>query len=342
MENCYNKSMSKEKLPVDIVMEGGGVKGIGLIGALKVIEKQYRFQRVAGTSVGALIGALVASGMSAKEVGDLLERTNLKAFRDPNLLSRFGPVGQGAALLLQKGIYKGDSLYQWVEEQLALRGIRTFADLRLTDEWARSLPPRQRYKLVVIAADISRGRLLRLPWDYHLLNRDPDKQLVAEAIRASMAIPFFYEPVKMGKAYIVDGALLSNFPITIFDNPAPTTWPTFGIKLSSHADADMVRSDVSGPLGFPLALLNTLINGYDQTHLNNPATLSRTIFIDAAKIKVTDFAITKKERDFLCNNGRDAAKEFLAGWDFNDYIKQYIQPGYKATKELIETANKQF
>jgi NTE family protein len=136
---------------------------------------------------------------------------------------------------------------------------------------------------------------------------------------------------------MVDGGLLSNFPINIFDNPAPTAWPTFGIKLSSHADADMVANDVGGPFGFPLALLNTLINGYDQTHLNDPATTSRTIFIDAAKIKATNFGITKKQQNFLCDNGRDAAKEFLASWDFNAYIERFVRPKYEATKELIKT-----
>lgn len=331
--------MAAKKQPVDIVMEGGGVKGIGLIGALEVLEKQYQFQRIGGTSVGALIGALLASGMTAREVGSLLKGTNLKKFRDPNLLSKFGPVGQGAALLFQRGIYKGDVLHQWIEEQLALRGIRTFADLKLSEEWASSLPARQRYKLVVIAADISRGRLLRLPWDYHLLNRDPDKQLVADAIRASASIPFFYEPVKIGKTYIVDGGLLSNFPINIFDSPA-STWPTFGIKLSSHADANMVANNISGPFGFPLALLDTLINGYDQTHLNDPATTSRTIFIDAAKIKATNFHITKKQQDFLCDNGRYAAKEFLTRWDFNDYIQRYVKPKYEATKKLVKNTGK--
>jgi NTE family protein len=46
----------QQKLPADIVMEGGGVKGIGLIGALETLEKEYAFQRIAGTSVGALVG----------------------------------------------------------------------------------------------------------------------------------------------------------------------------------------------------------------------------------------------------------------------------------------------
>ena len=54
---------------VDLVMEGGGVKGIALAGALEVLEERgYRVNRVAGSSAGAIAGALAASGVSAREM----------------------------------------------------------------------------------------------------------------------------------------------------------------------------------------------------------------------------------------------------------------------------------
>ena len=70
---------------------------------------------------------------------------------------------------------------------------------------------------MVTATDITRGRLLRLPWDYARLGLDPDEQLVADAVRASISIPLFFEPVKLGDRTLVDGGVLSNFPIEIFD-----------------------------------------------------------------------------------------------------------------------------
>jgi NTE family protein len=57
---------------------------------------------------------------------------------------------------------------------------------------AARCPPEQRYKLVVIVSDVSRGRMLRLPRDYEsLLGVDPDTQPVADAVRSSAGIPFF-------------------------------------------------------------------------------------------------------------------------------------------------------
>ena len=53
-------------LDADLVLEGGGVKGLALVGAIEVLEEHgYRFRRIAGTSAGAIVGALVAGGMPA-------------------------------------------------------------------------------------------------------------------------------------------------------------------------------------------------------------------------------------------------------------------------------------
>ena len=77
--------------------------------------------------------------------------------------------------------------------------MRTFGDLRLTeaDDDASALPPERRYSLLVTASDVSRHRFVRLPWDYPLYGLVPDEQEVADAVRASASIPFFFEPVTL-------------------------------------------------------------------------------------------------------------------------------------------------
>ena len=47
----------------------------------------------------------------------------------------------------------------------------------------------------------------------------------------SMSIPFFFEPVVHKKSYFVDGGILSNFPVWLFDSPGIPEWPTFGFKF---------------------------------------------------------------------------------------------------------------
>ena len=111
----------------------------------------------------------------------------------------------------------------------------------------------QQYKLVVMASDISNGELWRLPWDLRRLRAAMRiAALIVEAVRASMSIPFFYAPLKLKDAageecWFVDGGMLSNFPIDVFDRTdgAPPRWPTFGIKLSAQAGAARASRTVS-------------------------------------------------------------------------------------------------
>src|SRR4051812_42778552 len=146
----------------DLVLEGGGVKGIGLVGAISVLEERgWKFNRVAGTSAGSIVGALVAAGFSSGELQPIMQNLDYTKFRDGGMLDHFGPLGKGLSLFIDQGIYEGNYLKEWLAEQLAAKNVHTFGDLKLIDPES-SLPP---YKLVVMTSDISQGCLRRLPWD---------------------------------------------------------------------------------------------------------------------------------------------------------------------------------
>ena len=62
---------------LDAVFEGGGIKGITYVGAIKCLEENgYEFNKVAGTSVGSLIGALITAGYTADEMKEILLRND--------------------------------------------------------------------------------------------------------------------------------------------------------------------------------------------------------------------------------------------------------------------------
>ncbi len=324
-------------MDADLVLEGGGVKGIGLVGAISVLEERgYQFHRVAGTSAGSIVGALVAAGLKAAELIEIMKSVDYTRFQDATLLSHLGLPGEALSVLFDEGAFKGDYLVEWLGEQLAAAGITTFADLHDTDP-ASALPPEQQYRLVAITSDISEGRLRRLPWDYPEYGLDPQAVKVVDAVRASMSIPFFYQPVKLkhhdGKeSWLVDGGMLSNFPVDVFDRPTGQRprWPTFGIKLSARPDSTIgITHDISGPVSYAQAMLGTMTNFHDQMHLDDPAVLARTMFVDSMKVRATDFDLGAEDRDRLFANGRAAATAFLDGtkdspaWDFDAYIAKY-------------------
>lgn len=314
-------------LPCDLVLEGGGVKGTGLAGAFSVLAKQnYQFRRVAGTSAGAIVGALIAAGITSDKMIKVMNNLDYTKFEDKTFLDYFGPVGEGASLILKKGIYRSNYLHSWLDEQLRLLGVHTFGDLRLTEDWAQDMPKNRAYKLVVITSDISSGKLVRLPWDYANYGLNPDDQPIADAVRASMSIPFFFRPVKLKGHYLVDGGALSNFPIDIFDRAdglAPR-WPTFGVKLSAKPEnMNAAVNKVHGTISLAKALMGTMASAHDQMHLDDPAVLARTIFVDTAGVKATDFHLKPKQRDLLFKNGEASMKDFLSTWSFNKYSSQY-------------------
>jgi NTE family protein len=304
----------------DLVLEGGGVKGLGLVGAYtKLAAAGYRPRRVAGTSAGAIIGSLIAAGMPLEDMLATMKEVDYRKFRDESFVDRLGIAGKSASLLFEQGVYEGKYLRDWLLQKLDSLGVRTFADLKITEPWAKDIPPIQRYALVVVASDLSNGRLARLPWDYERYGLDPDKQLVADAVRASMSIPFFYEPVKLGGSTLVDGGMLSNFPINLFESTPD--WPTFGIKLSAQPDANMVANSTKNTFDFAKALLSTMINAHDQMHVDDPCTAKRTIFVETFKIKATDFDITPEEQAQLYASGQQAAQKFLSTWNFKNWQK---------------------
>ncbi len=208
-------------------------------------------------------------------------------------------------------------------------GITTFGQLAIPpgEDPGASIPEGERYRVVVFASDITRRTLVRMPWDYPIYGLPPDEQSIVAAIRASMSIPFFFEPVRMktrpsispehgdwpgGAVTLVDGGMLSNFPIQCFDrvDQQPSRWPTFGIKLSA-------RSIVMGPdrpsgntVGEAIDCLRTMISEWDRYHLD-AVTARSTVFVDSGTITATDFALTAQDQQQLFDSGCAAATQFL-------------------------------
>jgi NTE family protein len=299
----------------DLVLEGGGVKGIGLVGALSVLEEEgYTFRRVAGTSAGSIVDA----GISMSEVKSIMDSLDYTKFRDRTMLDRIPLIGRWLSSWFKQGVYKGDYLHEFVADQLAKHEVVTYGDLR-PDDPESHLPVDQRYKLIVNVADVSRSHLLRLPWDYRKpFGLDPDQQSVADSVRSSASIPFFFRPMKLKpasgkKSWLVDGGMLSNYPITTFDRDdgQPDRWPTIGVKLSSERRPNVVRHDVHSTVSLGEAMIGTLTGWYDLMHIEDPDIIARTIFVDTTGFSSTDFGISDDDQTTLYDNGRRAAEKWL-------------------------------
>jgi NTE family protein len=330
-----------EPKPADLVLSGGGVKGIGLVGAVvALMDAGYRAQRVSGTSAGSIVGAVVAAAsmgdqLGPEEVKELALQLDYHKFTDPGTLERLPVLGPSFAVLRGTGIYKGDYAHDWVRSQLKTLGVRTFGDLAIDDD---SLPAEQRYRLVVTVADVTTGQLVRLPWDYdRVYGLDPDEQSVADAVRASMSIPFFFRPVTLSGAggltsTLVDGGILSNFPIDSLDRTDRRSprWPSFGVTVLPNLPEgnDKVIPALApirllGPPHLLESVITTVLVGRDQAYLSQPWVSARTIRVDSTDVGFLDFDISDNEIEALYAKGYAAAEKFLAGWDWDAYLKRF-------------------
>ena len=315
------------------MLEGGGVKGIGLAGAVTALSGAgYAFPRVAGSSAGAVVACLVAAlqvaGEPVERLADVVRTVDYRRLRDRGVLGRVPLVGRALALLVHDGLYEGRYLEDFLTGALGDLGVRTFADLRIPDDdpAAEGLAPERRSRLVVTVSDLSRSRLARLPWD--LPEYGADDLPVARAVRASAAIPFFFRPVRQptptGPATWVDGALLSNFPVELFDrtDSADPRWPTFGVRLTTRPPTTPVTRPVEGPLSVGLAALDTLLTDQGSAYLEDPCTVERTVFVPTDGVSVVDFGIDAATIERLHAAGLEAGEDFLRRWDFDRHVRR--------------------
>ncbi|BBZ43795.1 membrane protein [Mycobacterium parmense] len=320
--------------PVDLVCEGGGVRGIGLVGAVDALAQAgYRFPRVAGTSAGAIVASLVAALQAAGEpmsrLAEIMRSIDYRKFLDRNLIGRVPVIGGGLSLLVSDGVYRGAYLEQLLAGLLGDLGVRTFGDLRTGEE-----PDQFAWSLVVTASDLSRRRLVRIPWDLRSYGLDPDRFPVARAVHASAAIPYVFEPVRVAGATWVDGGLLSDFPVELFDRPdAQPRWPTFGIRLSARPGIPPTHP-VHGPVSLGLAAIETLMSNQDNAYIDDPCTVRRTIFVPADEVSPIDFDLTAQQRDGLYSGGLQAGRQFLQTWDYAAYLKACGSPPTTPTRSM--------
>lgn len=189
----------------NIVFEGGGVKGIAYIGALEVLEKQGALKhitRVGGTSAGAITALFYALGYSIAAQKLLIASVDFSKFMDDSI----GYIRDIHRLAHDFGWYRGDFFLSWIGDAIEnALGSRTAT---FNDLIARGLP-----QLYVVGTNLSTQTTDIFSHETH-----PDMPL-AQAVRISMSIPLFFAAVRYGphKNVYVDGGVLSNYPVKIFD-----------------------------------------------------------------------------------------------------------------------------
>jgi NTE family protein len=275
-------------------------------------------------------------GFTAKEIKEELEKLNYSEFKDEGLLDKLGIIGKALSIGFEYGIYEGEYFENWLGNLLISKKKTTFGEIKT--EYPEE---KYKYKLQVIVADITDRRLLVLPGDLKDFGYDPDHFSIVRAVRMSMSIPVFFEPVKLQDSsgrdhFLVDGGMLSNYPIWLLDDGTSNPpWPTFGFKLIEPDKRELKkakRNPINNPISFLKALVTTMIDAHDNYHISkSKGDYDRTIGIPTVidmrgiekEIKATDYDITQEESLALFKNGEETARKFLEKWDFEEWKRKY-------------------
>lgn len=313
-------------IEADAIFEGGGIRGIGIAGALKSFENHnYVWKRVGGTSVGAIIASLLAAGYTASDLEKIILDLDFSKFLDKDSINKIPVVGTAIGILKDKGIYSGEYFENWIKDLLAKKNIVTFGDVFENNKT----------KLKVVASDITLKRKFIIPDDLHLYNKDYKDFSIAKAVRMSMSIPFYFKPVEFnygsGVSYIVDGGITSNYPINIFDDDAKIR-PIIGFKFDEDKNAkSLTAQGYKDTISFLFDIASTM-SEYSFSKDISYKDKQQTINIPVSdEVKATDFHITKEKAEKLFKSGEKAANDFLLLNKNNRYIKNNFLKKIKNT-----------
>lgn len=279
------------------VFQGGGVKGIALVGALQVAETSgVSFEGVGGASAGAIVAALYAAGYTAAEMRLILEGVQFDSLLDRASWGRL-------ALAKNLGFYRGRLVQEWIHKHLLKKNVRFFKDC-----------PKQ---LRIVATNLTERTLA-------VLDAESQPTLeVAEAIRMSMSIPFVFEPVQLGRNLMVDGGVLSNFPLTLFNGNE-----TLGFRL--HSKSASLPFAPEGYREYLLAIMGAMLDGRDNYDIHTKK-LAGLIEIDPGPFSSTQFKLSDAEKADLYERGVSASSRFFVDPVNTDRTQQLTVRGAAST-----------
>ena len=287
----------------NLVFKGGGVKGIAYAGAYKALEEKgltENIKRVDGTSAGAIISFLIAIGCGSTEITYILNELKFK-----KLETGLNPL----RLFTKYGLFSGDWFYNWLKERLKDNGL----DENITFKDLNSLAKNnKKFKdLYVFAVSLNRENVVGFSVD-----RTPDVKIV-DAVRGSMSIPGFFKAwtfKEMPNELFVDGGLIYNYPMSVFDNKEflkgneSVNKRTLGFYLGNKGTGESkIKNDLNfnEPVKYIGKLFSTLIDGETLNFKRRQQDVARTIFLPDYGISATKFDISKDEIEKLYKGGYD-------------------------------------
>ena len=300
----------------NLAFEGGGVKGYAYIGAVKELERlgiAKNIKRFSGTSIGAIFAAMMVMGYTGDELCKQVKKLEFTPPKEP----WYWKVCHTATKF---GIYHTTNLRKELCKIITDKKI----DCNIT---LKQLYEKTKKDLVIVTCNLNRQRAVFL---HHI--KYPNVRLI-DALVVSSSIPGFFMPEKhefMGtKDYYVDGAVVDNYPIWVFndlelfeqgkidqiDSKSPIPETTLGLKLFSGGyknDEELFtdRMEIDTLRTYIADILNTLSVQIEKLNITETY-LKQTAPIYTPDILPTNFDISDKTKDSLIKIGQEEIRNYF-------------------------------
>ena len=350
----------------NLVLEGGGVRGLAYAGVFSVLEEKgilQQIEKVGGSSAGSIAGMLLCIGYSAREIDSLMLELPVQKFKD----GHGGLVGKYKRLKTDYGIFKGEAFEKWLQQLVA---HKTGNPLLNFEELHQLHVKNSLYKdLYCTGTNLSKQQL-----EIFSYQTTPGMS-IALAVRISGGVPLYFEPVALDNQlrkikkldtvsfvnYYVDGGMLCNYPISLFDSCAENCInpllcdqvkfnnETIGIKLERQQQIDSLHQnsiqipayDINKFSEYLAAFSNLLMETLSRKYPGLENEKGRTIYVSQGNISPIVKKTKQQDKLLLYKNGVQGANDFFSTrsivlkYSSKNFFQKICCPGRKIIPDIL-------
>ena len=264
----------------------------------------------AGASAGAITATLCAVGYTADEISTIIKDTDFSTFLDHEPL---GKISELYELIMDYGEHSGIYFHKYMQKLVNEKTGNpdyTFGDL-----WDD-----KKIKLVIVSTDLNKLKTV------YFSHQSYPTMPIADAVRMSMSIPFLFNPIKFDDQLFVDGGLIDNYPLHVFDGDFPgdsktslgiseSNMKVLGFKLitpDEECDFQLYEPiEINSMKSYSYAIIETLMAANERKYIK-PEYWKRTLPIQIQKgFPTTKFSLTEAEKEMLVQDGTDSVSAWV-------------------------------
>ena len=324
--NCIKKEQSEEEQKEIIkemenikrnkdyeylIFSGGSIKGLAYSGAIEVLEKEnilydknkkLKIKGFAGTSVGSIMATLLAIGYNSRELKQIMINMDTKKVLD----DKIGVIRDMINFVKDYGWAPGNYLYEFMGDLIEKKtGNPDYTFEQLYND--------KNINLVIVGANMNKKKAIY----FYSENKNYKNMPIRKAIRISTCTPFIFEPVELHGNLCVDGGILDNYPIHVFDGDYPgqpeavlnlckPNVRVLGLNILTDSSAISYEKNkeikIDCVAEYAMSFISTFMMVNEKRHMV-PSYWTRTINIKTPDYPITKFTLTLKEKNELYEMG---------------------------------------